>query len=317
MINTIRTTVLSVLNKNNYGYLSPSDFNLFAKQAQLDIFEDYFYRYNNQINKENGRSSGVDYADIKKGLEHAIDAFSETGGLVREIENSFFLPSQATTGDDYYLMNKVLVYRSVLTSGETTSVGSTNTLIDSSATFQALGVAVGDTIGIEDGVVRYEKVVSVTSETELVSTGTYWDATGMKYSIIKKGTKQEELEKVSNSRITMLQNSSITKPSLSFPVYAQEGNALTALPSTIEEVARVTSQYIRYPKDPNWTYMSLSGGEPVFNQSNSDFQDFELSIRDSNNLIIKILQYAGITIREASINQYAKGEEIQDKQEQG
>ena len=52
MINSVRNTVLSILNKNNYGYISPSDFNLFAKQAQLDIFEDYFYQYNNQINKE-------------------------------------------------------------------------------------------------------------------------------------------------------------------------------------------------------------------------------------------------------------------------
>ena len=42
MINSVRNTVLAILNKNNYGYISPSDFNLFAKQAQMDIFEDYF-----------------------------------------------------------------------------------------------------------------------------------------------------------------------------------------------------------------------------------------------------------------------------------
>ena len=40
MINEVYSTVLSVLNKNNYGYLSPADFNLFAEQAQLDV-EDY------------------------------------------------------------------------------------------------------------------------------------------------------------------------------------------------------------------------------------------------------------------------------------
>ena len=52
MINSVRNTVLAILNKNNYGYLSPSDFNLFAKQAQLDIFDEYFIGYNNVINKE-------------------------------------------------------------------------------------------------------------------------------------------------------------------------------------------------------------------------------------------------------------------------
>ena len=50
MINSVRNTVFSVLNKNNYGYISPQDFNLFAKQAQLEIFENYFSNYNTAIN---------------------------------------------------------------------------------------------------------------------------------------------------------------------------------------------------------------------------------------------------------------------------
>ena len=72
MINSVRNTVLAVLNKNNYGYLSPSDFNLFAKQAQLDLFENYFYQYNYQVMKENARQSGTGYADIKKGYAEVI-----------------------------------------------------------------------------------------------------------------------------------------------------------------------------------------------------------------------------------------------------
>ena len=43
MINSVRNTVLSVLNKNNYGVITPADFNLYAQQAQLEIFQDYFY----------------------------------------------------------------------------------------------------------------------------------------------------------------------------------------------------------------------------------------------------------------------------------
>ena len=76
MINSVRNTVLAVLNKNNYGYLSPQDFNLYCLQAQMDLFEDYFYQYNNWINRENNRSSGSGYADIIKGLEEVIDTFS-------------------------------------------------------------------------------------------------------------------------------------------------------------------------------------------------------------------------------------------------
>ena len=81
MINDIRNTVLAVLNKNNYGYISPQDFNLYAQQAQMDLFEDYFYAYNYQVNKENQRTSGTGYADIKKGYVEVIDFFSVTSPL--------------------------------------------------------------------------------------------------------------------------------------------------------------------------------------------------------------------------------------------
>ena len=102
MINSVRNTVLAVANKENYGYITPSDFNLYAKQAQLDIFEEYFYRYNEWITKQNARASGSDYANVVKNLEEVIDKFSSvSGGLTYSVDR-FELPS------DYYLINKVL-----------------------------------------------------------------------------------------------------------------------------------------------------------------------------------------------------------------
>ena len=74
-INDVRNTVLAIANKNNYGYISPQDFNLYAQQSQMDIFEDYFYQYNTQLTKENQRMSGTGYADITKGLVEVIDTF--------------------------------------------------------------------------------------------------------------------------------------------------------------------------------------------------------------------------------------------------
>jgi hypothetical protein len=90
MINSVRNTVLAIINKNNYGYISPSDFNLFAKQAQLDIFDEYFIRYNQQINEENARVSGTGYADIKKGYEEVIDMFSITAFLTQKNSKRLF-----------------------------------------------------------------------------------------------------------------------------------------------------------------------------------------------------------------------------------
>ena len=78
IINTVRATVLSIANKNNFGYITPNDFNLYAKQAQLDIFEDYFYQYNSWLVKQNARVSGSGLADIVKGLSEVLDYFSLT-----------------------------------------------------------------------------------------------------------------------------------------------------------------------------------------------------------------------------------------------
>jgi hypothetical protein len=319
MINAVRNTVLSVLNKNNYGYLSPSDFNLFAKQAQLDIFENYFYEYNYQINKENARQSGDGYADITKGIEEAIDIFSVTSGLAQNFESLYFAPSPTTTGSDYYLLNKVLVYQTLLDEGDTTAtVGGGTKLIDDQADF-TVDINVGDIVALTKfSGVEYVIVTLVESATTLQTTGGAgtWNAIGIDYSIFKKGSKLEEAEQVAHSKITMLSNSVYTAPTLTFPAYTQEDINLTVYPDTIKAVGQVKSQYIRYPKTPKWTYVDLLNGEPAFNASAADYQDFEVPLDDEVGLILKILQYAGVSIREADIYQFAQAEEQQDNQAQ-
>ena len=42
-IDTVYQRVLALANKEQRGYITPQEFNLFANQAQMDIFEQYFY----------------------------------------------------------------------------------------------------------------------------------------------------------------------------------------------------------------------------------------------------------------------------------
>ena len=241
MINSVRNTVLAVLNKNNYGYVSPSDFNLYAKQSQLEIFEEYFSQYNKTINAENARMSGTSYADIRKSIEECIEIFSQTSTLTQVApgSNRFYLPSLTTTGFDYFLLNKVLCY----------------------------------------------------------------DASGP--TRVFKG----EAEKVNHSQITMLVNSLLTTPTEQYPAYVQEGGIMTVYPSTINLPSEVDAQYFRYPKDPKWTYITLASGEPVFDQSQPDYQDFEVPLEDEYKLVSKILQYCGMSIREIQVAQFGAVEE--------
>ena len=163
MINSVRNTVLAILNKNNYGYISPQDFNLFAKQAQLDIFEDYFYQYNYQLNKENKRMSGTGYADITKGYEEVIDLFSVTLPLSQPTLdiNTYSLPSLLTTNNDYYLINKMLVNSVVLATGTTTSIAfGVNEIKDTLADFISSGVSKGDLVGVTISGITYNLTVT-------------------------------------------------------------------------------------------------------------------------------------------------------------
>ena len=55
MINSVRNTVLFLLNKDNRGFITPSEFDYFAKQAQLEIFEELFDDYNRAVSAQNRR----------------------------------------------------------------------------------------------------------------------------------------------------------------------------------------------------------------------------------------------------------------------
>jgi len=300
MINSVRNTVLSILNKNNYGYISPADFNLFAKQAQLDIFEDYFYQYNTQINKENnrlGRLSGTGYADIKKGLEEVLDSFSVTSFLTRVNANIYSLPL------DYYLINKIFYYPNQLTSGTTTGT-TAGKLDDVDANFLGV-VSVGDiVINTTDSTSAFVTAVANTSLT--LSSDIM--VTAENYAIYNN-KNIAEVERVSQDKIFYLTNSNLTAPTTQYPAYVLEANNITAYPTTISGVADLQTQYVRYPKDPKWTYQTLTGGQPLFDQSQADFQDFELPLSDETDLVVNILKYAGLSIREAEVVQAATTQE--------
>ena len=75
-INTVYQRVLAILNKEQRGYLTPVEFNLFANQAQLDIFEQYFYDLN-QFSRLPGNST--EYSDMVDILEEKISIFETFG----------------------------------------------------------------------------------------------------------------------------------------------------------------------------------------------------------------------------------------------
>jgi len=75
-INTVYQKVLAIANKEQRGYITPQEFNLFADQAQKEIFEQYFYDIN-QFNRVPGNST--EFSDQLYMLEEKIAPFRVNG----------------------------------------------------------------------------------------------------------------------------------------------------------------------------------------------------------------------------------------------
>lgn len=125
----------------------------------------------------------------------------------------------------------------------------------------------------------------------------------------------KEIDKVTADKILYLNASNLTSPSVLYPAYVLNDSLATVYPTTIS--SSVSLQYIRYPRDPKWTYINIVAGEPVFDQSASDYQDFELPLSDEPLLVSKILEFAGLSIREADVNTFGNLEENKNQQVQG
>ena len=77
-VDTVYQRVLSILNKEQRGYVTPQEFNLFANQAQMDLFEQYFYDIN-QFGRMHGNDT--EFSDMLTLLNEKINIFEVTAAM--------------------------------------------------------------------------------------------------------------------------------------------------------------------------------------------------------------------------------------------
>ena len=110
-VDTIYQRVLAIANKEQRGYITPQEFNLFANQAQMTIFEQYFYDIN-QFNRTIGNTTP--YSDMleildEKLSELACSFYSLTDGVYQ----SYALGTKGTAQPlpaDLYRLGTVWYY---------------------------------------------------------------------------------------------------------------------------------------------------------------------------------------------------------------
>ncbi len=98
-VDTVYKTLLTILNKENQGYVSPSEFNLIANNAQLEIFRQYFEDYNRDKNKENRGLTSGGYANLASQDGQRISKF-RSNIVLTQVNGVFELPADLYLIDD-------------------------------------------------------------------------------------------------------------------------------------------------------------------------------------------------------------------------
>ena len=94
-------------------------------------------------------------------------------------------------------------------------------------------------------------------------------------------------------------NSSIDVPTADYPIYVDLSTEIEVYPTSL---TAIKISYYKTPTTVNWGY-SLASGKPVYSPSAST--NFEWNETQKIELLMRILSYVGISIREGELTQYA------------
>ena len=104
-VDTVYQKVLAFANKEQRGYITPQEFNLFADQAQMEIFEQYFYDIN-QWSRQSGNNTG--HSDMLTNLEEKVSLF-ERYDQVADVHNNYGDINMTTGFPNLYRLEMVRV----------------------------------------------------------------------------------------------------------------------------------------------------------------------------------------------------------------
>ena len=127
-----------------------------------------------------------------------------------------------------------------------------------------------------------------------------------------------DIERVEKAKLSFLLSSPLTTPSTTFPVYYVTGSTLTVNPSSITSI---DINYVSVPVDPIWAYTTDANGAFTYTTTTGStvtpttgYVDFSLHPSSEVDLILGILRYAGVIIKDPSIIQTIGAETTQKVQ---
>ena len=284
-VDIVYKTVLLILNKEQRGNLSPDEFNKVATQVQLEIFESYFDTLNQQLRRPD---NDTEYADRIKNVDQDISIFKEYGNTTYVAPGKYFtLPttSGASVATQSFTGNGTTIsfpFTSITSSQLASSVISVtiNGVVTTAYTISGANI-IFNTVPANNAAI----VVTATPE-DFYRLGT----------VIYKDSTEAQL--VQRNELLYINTTPLVAPTTTYPIYLYENNKLYVYPQTI--TSDVTVSYLRKPLDVIWNF-TIPSGQNYYQYNPTNSVDFELSKTEQTNIILKILLYSGVVIRDPQI----------------
>ena len=226
-IDTVYQRVLAIANKEQRGHITPLEFNLLANQAQLVVFEQYFYDRHQTVRVP---GSSINHSDVDAMLNEKISLFER-----RNINFVTNLPA------DLYRLDSI-IWREP------------------------------DVNGCDSN---------------------------------KLGTNAYECVETSAKEWLYIQHSPLLQPTNIRPIYIRNDNNEIFVHGTNNEIlSPLLCNYIKQPDRVEWGY-DVIGEKALFNGAANRTTHFQHHPSEETELVMKILELAGVIIEDPNMVQYA------------
>ena len=148
-------------------------------------------------------------------------------------------------------------------------------------------------------------IIATTSSFNILDTTAPIDApvvAGRSDTLYRLGSvfyKNQDLgQYVQPNELRQLLLSPLTQPTTTFPIYTYENNIITLYPTTIN--SDITISYLAKPRNIKWDFTTdITTGAYLY-AAGSSIQ-FDLDVTEQDELILRILAYAGLIIQDPTI----------------
>ena len=296
-VDIVYKTVLLILNKEQRGNLSPDEFNKVATQVQLEIFESYFETLNQQVRRPD---NDTEYSDRVKNVDQDISIFKEYGNATYVGGGGYFtLPTTSGAG----VATQTLTGNGTSISFPFTSI--TSSQLASSVIAVTINGVSTTAFTISGSNIIFNSIPANAAAIVVTATPEDFYRLG---TVIYQDSKEVQLTQ--RNELLYLNSTPLLAPTTTYPIYLYENSKLYLYPQTI--TSDITISYLRKPMDVIWNF-TIPSGQNYYQYNPTNSVNFELSKTEQSNIILKVLLYSGVVIRDPSIIQVAS-RQVQQEQ---